>query len=97
MELRCKYAPFWQEFSVKSDAQVTVKACGPLVNITMHIWIGGKSNDNDNIDIFFKFQQPTARHVFSNHDNRESFLNDALYFEQVSAGEIQWFSELLID
>ncbi|XP_022299315.2 ciliary microtubule inner protein 7-like [Crassostrea virginica] len=27
-------------------------------------------------------KQPTARHVFSNHDNRESFLNDALYFEQ---------------
>lgn len=27
-------------------------------------------------------QQPTARHVFSHHDNRESFLNDALYFEQ---------------
>ncbi|KAK3103792.1 hypothetical protein FSP39_021933 [Pinctada imbricata] len=27
-------------------------------------------------------KQPTGRHVFSNHDNRESFLNDALYFEQ---------------
>ncbi|XP_062614588.1 uncharacterized protein LOC134276343 [Saccostrea cucullata] len=31
---------------------------------------------------FNRSKQPTARHVFSNHDNRESFLNDALYFEQ---------------
>lgn len=34
---------------------------------------------------FISFKQPTARHVFSHHDNRESFLNDALYFEQVSS------------
>lgn len=27
-------------------------------------------------------KQPTARHVFSHHDNRESFLDSALYFEQ---------------
>lgn len=27
-------------------------------------------------------RQPTAKHVFSHHDNRESFLDSALYFEQ---------------
>ncbi|XP_060074163.1 uncharacterized protein LOC132553892 [Ylistrum balloti] len=31
---------------------------------------------------FNRSKQPTPRHVFSHHDNRESFLNDALYFEQ---------------
>ena len=29
-----KYEPLWQEVSVKSDTQVTVKACGPLVLVT---------------------------------------------------------------
>lgn len=27
-------------------------------------------------------QQPSSNHVFSRHDNRHSFLNDALYFEE---------------
>lgn len=31
---------------------------------------------------FNRSKQPTPKHVFSHHDNRESFLNDALYFEQ---------------
>ncbi|XP_025106888.1 uncharacterized protein LOC112571805 [Pomacea canaliculata] len=31
---------------------------------------------------FVRSRQPSARHLFSHHDNRQSFLSDALYFEQ---------------
>ena len=29
------------------------------------------------------FQEPSRKHVFSHHDNRQAFLNDALIFQQV--------------
>lgn len=33
--------------------------------------------------VFYKrTQQPVSGHIFSKHDNRHSFMNDALYFEQ---------------
>lgn len=37
---------------------------------------------------FSSFQEPAATHLFSKHDNRHSFMDDALYFEQVSTA--QW-------
>ena len=38
-------------------------------------------------------QEPSATHLFSKHDNRHSFMNDALYFEEVSANIYKTFSE----
>ncbi|XP_076096289.1 uncharacterized protein LOC143067119 isoform X1 [Mytilus galloprovincialis] len=39
-------------------------------------------------------RQPTAKHVFSHHDNRESFLDSALYFEQQYNAAIYGFTGL---
>ena len=54
MELRCKYAPIVTRIQCKiTDAQVTVKACGPLV-FSSGEWCGPSSSSCSLLEVYLR-------------------------------------------
>ena len=73
----CKYAPFWQEVSVKSHTQVTVKVCGPLV-IYFHLWIlyllQVFAQNTAYLEMWFrKITTEVVRNLYLNHAQASTF------------------------